>query len=259
MVATIVCIALALALSYLIRRVLKPMSNRWNRIAELVLGYVQMPESAELMVQRFIKAAGLYGLVTPGNRGDDEGQDFYESDDGTVHLTKETAKSQALVHGFIAAHEVGHGVVDHSSRIIKFFADYSAYAQTPKFTRLCLVALVVTACVWQAVIPLVMLALLVQVVAALIILVVEARATHYGTLLVTNSFEIPENVLREMRRCGRFALFTHADHAVWPAALLLTACPLTAYSLSPLLVIPVLAVVIYALLLAQCSWYRTTA
>jgi Zn-dependent membrane protease YugP len=211
------------------------------------------------MAQRFIKTAGLYGFVKLGNRGDIEEQDFYDSDDGTVNLTGETAKSDALIHGFIAAHEVGHGVVDHSSGIVKCIADCSAYTQTPKVTRYCLVTLVVAACVWQTVIPLVMLVLLVQVVAALVILMVEARATHYGTLLITNSFELPEKLLRQMRRSGRFALFTHSHHALWPAALLLVASSLTSYWLSPLSLIPATAVLVYLTLLAQCSWYRTAA
>jgi len=232
------------------------MSNRWNSLAELRLKYVQMPQTTEQLAQRFIRTAGLYGLVKLGNRGDVEGQNFYYSDDGTVHLTGETAKSESLIDGFIAAHEVGHGVVDNSSRIVKFFADCCAYAQTPKVTRYCLVSLVVAACVWHSVIPLVMLALLVQSVAALVILVVEARATHYGTLLVTNTLELPENILRQMRKCGRFALFTHCHHALWPAALLLVASMISVYSSSLLLVIPATAVLCYVVLLALCGFSK---
>ena len=259
MLFTSVYVLIAILCTVVIHRVLRQRSFRWLRGHEAAVSGVQMPSTAGALVQRYIDAAGLRAFVRAGKRGDKKGHDFYDSDDATVNLTTRTANSDRLGDGFIAAHEVGHAVVDHHSRMAKLICDTSAYVQMPVVTKVLFAAAVVLAFLGPSLLPLILAALLVQVLAASIIMLVEARATHYGLLIIAGTLEVPENILRALRKCGHGALFTHSHEVLWPAVLLLVFSALTDYNRSPLLLVPAGAVVAYTVLLAVCGLSRTAA
>jgi Zn-dependent membrane protease YugP len=249
MLPTLIWVLVAAVVYLIVQKFLLPRSMRFSALRELLISKVEVPTEAATLAQLLIDSAGLHDRVMLSTAE----FDHYDSDLSLVLLANDSFRSIKLLPNYIAAHEVGHAIIDKSSRLLKLICDLSAYAQTPKVTKYIFVAFVVLAVFGSKLGMLLgLLALAVQLVAAVVILFVEMTATRYGTEMITDVFDIPSQLRESLNRCGDTALTIHASDVARPAALLLVFSQLTAVGGSLLMVAPVVALAMYFYLFLSC-------
>ena len=210
--------------------------------------HIHMDVPAAQLAVTLIDDAGLTGRVRLEDKGDQRGFDHYDSDDATINLIDHTRDSLELYSGFVAAHEVGHAILDQRSPALKKVFDQAAYLMDRRATP-SLVAFfsVGTLFLWQWVAYLALGLIAAQLVAALVIQVVEAFATQYAHRLINDRFELSEAIKNALKDSGRAALAAHAHDIAWPAALLLILSLIfNDICLPSLVVLASLALVFYA-------------
>ncbi len=147
----------------------------------------------------------------------------YNSDIGAIRLTDETGTSMRLNSYFIAAHEVGHAVLDRLNRLLKFVVDLAAHLMALKLVSW--IALAAVLLIWLE-LPLIVHYIALPVVAillvaTLIIQLIEHLASVVGFRLLRERLELPEHLQQHIRRNYRTAGLTHFCDVMLHAALFL--------------------------------------
>lgn len=242
-------LGLVLGLAWLFSRPLFNLTCRFNDRLKVKVSHVRMDVPAGKIAQIMVDGFRLSSVVRMGKLGDVRGYDFYDSDTSLVHLTTATASGSNLLDGFVAAHEVGHAVTDHSSGLVKLACDTSAHALSARLTAFA-VALGAgsLALGWDAGVTACAALLCVQLVASVVIQWCEARASHYALMVIDQLFALAPEQREALIGCARAAQTTQTVTLGRSAALMLVFGQLSALAFSPLLVLPVAALGLYAYL-----------
>lgn len=247
----IMLVGLVVLTAYLIRRLRRQISLHLHQLESMVSPVTIENSRAIDVAETLIDESGIKGVAVSANP--ETIFDHYNSDTSSVNLTENTGNSDRLYKTFIASHEASHAIVDKSSRILKWIIDSSANVMLKALT------------VWLAVICLfwmiydwphlywgIIFGIGVQLFATTIIQIVETVVNRMTHKLINNKFNLPDELKRHLRRCGRTALATHFCDVLIPLScifILLTGTNMlpmwTALVIPGVLVIAILVAYLY--------------
>lgn len=212
-----VCLALLILLTgFLISRFRVQVILQNRRLASLMRN-VTLDRTAFELANELLSDTGLEGVSIKTSA--EIKVDHYDSDDASVNLTEATGGTTGLYASFVAAHEIGHAVIDKTNRILKFVIDSAAIVMMRRLTLwLALAGIVWVAIGIEELLYAILFGLSVQLVGTLILQLVEALATREGFRLLENRLEVPQAISNHLRRSGRAALLSHLCDVARPLA-----------------------------------------
>ena len=212
-----VCLALLILLTgFLISRFRVQVILQNRRLASLMRN-VTLDRTAFELANELLSDTGLEAVSIKTSA--EIKVDHYDSDDASVNLTEATGGTTGLYASFVAAHEIGHAVIDKTNRILKFVIDSAAIVMMRRLTLwLALAGIVWVAIGIEELLYAILFGLSVQLVGTLILQLVEALATREGFRLLENRLEVPQAISNHLRRSGRAALLSHLCDVARPLA-----------------------------------------